>query len=247
MVSSISKFPIDLTVAGKIFLVMVSVLGISMVIGLFITKLLKLPYEVYLPPALFANTGNMGLSLSLFAFGEMGFNIAIICFVVMTTLHYSVGVVILSSYKNPMEIFRLPLIYSAIIGLFISIVEYKMPLPIERSIELLGDITVPAMMFTLGYKLSELKLTKVMISFLFGALRMFLGFSLGVLFVKVFQLEGIAASVMILQSSMPPAVFNFILAEKYNQDSKTVASIIVAGTILSIIVVPLILTYLLEY
>lgn len=226
---------------------MASVLIVSMIIVLFITKLLKLPYEVYLPPVLFANTGNMGLPLTLFAFGQMGFNIGILCVVAMTILHYSVGIFILNSYKKPVEIFRLPLIYSTIIGVVISAVEYELPIPIGRSIELLGDISIPAMMFALGYKLSELKLTKIWVSFLFGALRMLLGFFLGVFFVKVFQLEGIAAKVMILESSMPPAVFNFVLAEKYNQDSKTVASIITAGTILSVIVIPLVLTYLLEY
>ncbi len=189
----------------------------------------------------------MGLPLCLFAFGQTGFNLGIICFVVMTILHYTIGIVILSSYKKPLEVFRLPLIYSTIIGLFISVVEYEIPLPIGRSIELLGDISIPAMMFALGYKLSELKLTKVWLSFLFGSLRIFLGVLLGIFFVKIFNLHGVTAKVLILQASMPPAVFNFVLAEKYKRDSETVASIIIAGTIISIITIPLILTYLLEF
>jgi len=247
IVSSLSKFPIDLTVAGKIFLVMASILVVSMAVGLIVTRLLKLSYEIYLPPVLFANTGNMGLPLCLFAFGQTGFNLGIICFVAMTILHYTIGIVILSSYKKPLEVFRLPLIYSTIIGLIISVVEYDIPVPIGRSIELLGDISIPAMMFALGYKLSELKLTKVWLSFLFGSLRIFLGVLLGIFFVKIFNLHGVAAKVLILQASMPPAVFNFVLAEKYKQDSETVASIIIAGTIISIITIPLVLTYLLDF
>lgn len=156
------------------------------------------------------------------------------------------GIVILNPRKNPLEIFRLPLIYSVVIGLLISISEYNMPSPVARAVDLLADISVPAMIFALGYKLSELQITTVMTSFLFGGLRILLGFCLGVVFVKVFQLEGIVASVMILQSSMPPAVFNFILAEKYDKDSKTVASIIMAGTVLSMLAVPLVLAYLLS-
>lgn len=247
IVSSLSRFPIDLTVAGKIFLVMASILVVSMAVGLIVTRLLKLSYEIYLPPVLFGNTGNMGLPLCLFAFGQTGFNLGIICMVVMTILHYTVGIVILSSYKKPLEVFRLPLIYSTIIGLIISVVEYEIPVPIGRSIELLGDISIPAMMFALGYKLSELKLTKIWLSVLFGSMRIFLGFFLGIFFVRLFRLEGISAMVMILQSSMPPAVFNFVLAEKYKKDSETVASIIMAGTIISLITIPLILTYLLDF
>jgi len=247
VVNSLSSFPIDLTIAGKIFLIAGSVLTVSMIIGIFITKLTKLPYEVFIPPVLFGNTGSMGLSLAFFAFGYTGFNIAIICFVAVTILHYSIGVLILSPHKNLTEIFKLPLIYSVIIGLLISIFEYNMPTSIDRSIELLGDISIPAMMFSLGYKLSELQITTAKISPVFGFLKIFMGFCAGILFVEVFQLEGVAASVVILQSSMPPAVFNFILAEKYDRDSKTVASIIMSGTVLSIITVPLVLTYLLHY
>ena len=218
-----------------------------MVIGLVIIRLMKLKYEVFLPPILFANTGNMGLPLCLFAFGNLGFNIGILCMVSMTIIHYTLGILILSSYKKPLEIFRLPLIYSTIIGLAISALEYKIPLPIGRGIELLGDISIPAMMFALGYKLSELKLTKIWLSFFFGGLRIFLGVLFGILFVKLFRLEGVSALVMILQASMPPAVFNFVLAEKYKKDSETVASIIMAGTIISLITIPLILTYLLDF
>ncbi len=219
----------------------------AMLIGLAVIRLLKLEYEVFLPPVIFANTGNMGLPLCLFAFGNAGFNIGILCMVSMTVIHYTLGILILSSYKKPLEVFRLPLIYATVIGLVISAVEYEIPVPIGRSIELLGDISIPAMMFALGYKLSELKLTKVWLSFLFGSMRIFLGVFLGIFFVHLLNLDGIAAKVMILQSSMPPAVFNFVLAEKYKKDSETVASVIMAGTIVSLITIPLVLTYLLDF
>lgn len=247
IISSLSRFPVDLNIAGKIFVISALIIFTAMIIGLIVIRLLKLEYEVFLPPVIFANTGNMGLPLCLFAFGNVGFNIGILCMVSMTVIHYTLGILILSSYKKPLEVFRLPLIYATIIGLVISAVEYEIPITIGRSIELLGDISIPAMMFALGYKLSELKLTKVWLSFLFGSMRIFLGFFLGIFFVNLFNLEGIAAKVMILESSMPPAVFNFVLAQKFNKDSETVASIIMAGTIVSLITIPLILTYLLEF
>ncbi len=246
IIHSLSKFPIDLSVAGKIFVIISLIIFISIIIAMFLIRFMDLDYKVYLPPVLFANTGNMGLPLVLFAFGEYGFNIGILCLVANTILHYSVGIIILNSAKNPWEIFRLPLIYSTIVGIVISVTEFQMPLMFERSIKLLGDISIPAMIFALGYKLSELKLSKVSTSFLFGSLRIFLGLSLGVVLVRLFGLEGINAKVVILQAAMPPAVFNFVLAEKYNQDSKTVASIIMAGTIVSFFVLPVIISYLLK-
>ena len=72
----------------------------------------------------------------------------------------------------------------------------------------------------------------------------FLGVIFGALFVNLFGLKGIEAKVVILECAMPPAVFNFVLAEKYGRDSETVASIIVAGTAVSLLVPPFVISYL---
>lgn len=205
-----------------------------------------LPIKVYLSPILFANTGNMGLPLILFAFGETGFYIGILYMVSTTVLHYSVGIMILNYDKSPLEIFKLPLIYSAVLGLLISVSEIHIPVAIDRAVHLLGEASIPSMIFALGYKLSEIKLNRIGRSFLFGGMRVLVGVMAGAFVVWLFKLEGVVAHVIILQSAMPPAVFNFVLAEKYNQDSKTVASIILAGTVISIITTPVILAYLLN-
>jgi hypothetical protein len=102
------------------------------------------------------------------------------------------------------------------------------------------------MIFALGYKLSEVALTDVNKSFLVGGMRIFFGVILGLLTVSIFKLDGVASKVVILQSAMPPAIFNFVLAEKYNQDSERVASIILAGTLISVITTPVIIAFLLD-
>ncbi|MEK6223488.1 MAG: AEC family transporter, partial [Thermodesulfobacteriales bacterium] len=175
-----------------------------------------------------------------------GFNIGILYMVSTTVLHYTVGISILNYEKSPLEIFKLPLIYSAVSGVLLSITEVQMPTSLFRAVDLLGEASIPTMIFALGYKLSEVKLNHVGRSFLFCSMRVLVGVMAGVLVVWLFKLEGIVAQVVILQSAMPPAVFNFVLAEKYNQDSKTVASIILAGTILSIITTPIILAFLMK-
>ncbi|NIP29676.1 MAG: hypothetical protein GTO02_05060 [Candidatus Dadabacteria bacterium] len=246
IISSLSKFPINLELASTIFLTTCGVVFICLIVGGLIVKSLDLSYQVHLPPILFANTGNMGLPLLLFAFGQVGFNIGILYMVSTTFLHYTLGIVLLNWRIKSLEIFKLPLIYSTIIGIIISIKQYQIPVTLDRSIELLGDITIPAMIFSLGYKLAELKLSKVWLSFLIGSLRIFIGFFAGLILANLFNLDGIAKKVVILEASMPPAVFNFVLAEKYRQNSQTVASIIMAGTIVSFFVIPLIISYLIN-
>lgn len=246
IISSLSRFPLEIDIALKIFVCVAGVILISLGAGLILTRIMDLPVRVYVPTLMFANTGNMGLPLILFAFGEAGFNNGIIYMVSTTLLHYTLGIVIVNTDKNPLEVFKLPLIYATAIGITISIFHLEMPVALGRSVKLLGDISIPAMIFSLGYKLSGIKLTNFLNSFLFGTLRILLGFALGLLFVKIFEMKGLAAKVVILQASMPPAVFNFVLAEKYWLDSKTVASVIMAGTISSLFILPFIISYLLN-
>lgn len=222
------------------------VIGISLVLALVVIRAMKLPVKVYLPPALFGNTGNMGLPLVLFAFGEAGFAVAILFMVSTTVLHYTVGIYILSYDEGPREVFRLPLVYSAVAGVLLSVSGWEMPVAVFRSLDLLGEASIPTMIFALGYKLSEVAIKDVGKSFLFGGMRIFLGLLFGVLSVRLLNLGGVEASVVILLSAMPPAVFNFVLAEKYNQDSETVASIILTGTLISIVSTPLIIAFLLN-
>lgn len=246
ILSSLSKDPIEIELAGKVFISVCIIIGVSLVLGLLVIRALKIPIKVYLPPVLFANTGNMGLPLVLFAFGETGFKIAILYMVSMTILHYTLGIFILNYDESPLEIFKLPLVYSAIAGVLLSVSGLTMPTSLFRALDLLGEASIPTMIFALGYKLSEVALNNVNRSFLIGGMRIFFGVSLGMLAVTIFKIDGVAAKVVILESAMPPAIFNFVLAEKYNQDSQTVASIILAGTLLSIITTPIIIAYLIS-
>ena len=244
IISSLSDFTMDPSVTARLFLSISAVVFATIIIGGALAKALRLDPRVYIPPVVFANTGNLGLPLCLFAFGQYGFNIAILCVVSTMLLHYTVGILILGSGKGMREIFRLPLIYATVAGIIINSVGFEIPVVVERPVALLGDITIPAMLFSLGYKLSEMRLSGLWISFLFGSARIFLGVILGALFVNAFGLKGVEAKVVILECAMPPAVFNFVLAEKYGRDSETVASIIVAGTAVSLLVLPFVISWL---
>lgn len=246
IISSLSRDPIEIILTGKVFVSVCVIVGVSMVAGLLVVKALKIPIKVYLPPVLFANTGNMGLPLVLFAFGETGFKIAILYMVSTTFLHYTLGIYILNYDESPVEIFKLPLIYSAVAGVLLSVSGYTMPTSLFRALDLLGEASIPTMIFALGYKLSEVALNNVSRSFLIGGMRILFGVSLGILSVNLFGIHGVAAKVVILQAAMPPAIFNFVLAEKYKQDSQTVASIILAGTLLSVITTPVIIAFLIR-
>lgn len=246
ILSSLTKDPIEISLILKMFLGVILLILISLAVIYPIVRYLKLSVKIYVPPVLFANTGNMGLPLVLFAFGEVGFTIGILYMASTTILHYSLGISILNYDKNRFELFKLPLIYSALLGIYLNISNTDMPLILDRSVDLLGQASIPVMIFALGYKLCELKWINFRLSVLFGGARIFFGLVIGILIHYLLDFDEITANVFILQAAMPPAIFNFVLAEKYLKDSQTVASVILAGTVISIITTPIILSLLLD-
>ena len=189
----------------------------------------------------FMNSGNMGLPISYFAFGKEGLAAATIFFVAMSIVHYTVGSIIAGGRGKLKEALLLPLTPAAIAALLLNRAQVSLPLVIERPLELLANTAIPLMLFTLGVRLSTIKAYDKSTSFSLGALRFLFGLIAGLGCVYLFRLQGIPAYIVIVQATMPPAIFNFILCEKFGKRPELAASTILAGTILSVFTVPLVL------
>ena len=78
-----------------------------------------------------------------------------------------------------------------------------------------------------------------------SALRIGMGFAVGLGLASAWGLEGHARSVFVLLSAMPVAVVNYLMAERYDRAPAEIASLIVISTLLSFVTVPAILAWLL--
>lgn len=243
ILSSFASPGLDFPFVARIFGFFFCVSAVCFLAGMFMTRVLKLSRPVYLPTIIFANNGNMGLPLILFAFGQEGFQIAVVCMVAMAFLHYTAGVALVSPKGAVYEIFKLPLIYSAVGGMWINFSGWEMPLYLSRSVGLLGEIAVPGMMFILGYRLSQCSISGFWSSSLFGLSRIALGFFTALAIMPFFSVTPLASKVMIIQCAMPTAVTCLVLAEKYNADPEKVASVIAVGTAASFLVLPTLILY----
>jgi predicted permease len=63
---------------------------------------------------------------------------------------------------------------------------------------------------------------------------------------RLLGLEGRDAAMLILFGALPPAVLNFIFAERYRQEPERVASIVMIGNTASLAVIPLTLAWVLR-
>lgn len=146
--------------ATDIALVLAGSVGILVGVGLLIwiySIVFRCHSRGFILPALFMNAGNMGIPLSLFAFGEEGLQRATLFFVTMSFFQYSLGVYLLTGTGGWKEVFRLPLIYASLLGLLFNLGKLRLPEPILQPLSLLGYSTIPLMLVSLGYRLNDVR------------------------------------------------------------------------------------------
>jgi predicted permease len=115
--------------------------------------------KTFLPPMMFNNSGNMGLPLALFAFGEAALPAAMVLFLVENTLHFTVGNAMLTGHVNPLKLIRMPMLLATLAGLLVAILEIQVPGPVDEAIDLLGQVAIPLMLFALGVRMTAVDLS----------------------------------------------------------------------------------------
>lgn len=97
----------------------------------------------------------------------------------------------------------------------------------------------------LGVSLARLKVGRVRRTGFLAALRLALGLGVGLALAHALGLTDPARGVLVVQSTMPAAVFNYLFAERYQTEPEEVAGVIVLSTLMSFATLPLLLWWLL--
>lgn len=249
VVSSLNKADVDLSLFVQVALSALWVLVAMAALGLFAIRGSGLKVTTFLPSLLFPNCGNMGLPLCLFAFGEQGLALALGYFLVMMLGHFSVGILIVHSgcesiSQRVLDLLKLPIFYAMGLGVALLVTGYSLPKWLDNSVTLLSGFTIPLMMITLGVSLAQLKVAAIAHSVMFSVLRIFGGLLLAWLWCEWMAIDGVARGVILLQSSMPVAVFNYLLAQRYQREPSEVAGLVVTSTLISFVLTPVLLAYL---
>ncbi len=245
VISSLLKKTIETHEILTIFLAATGVvLGVGLISFIYLTLIKKRELRGFYLPTMFMNSGNMALPLVLLAFGEEGLAYAIIYYVTVGILVYTLGIYIAKGEGGWKEILKLPLLYSVLIGLYFNMTPREIPAPILNAIDILGEATIPMMLLSLGFRLKSIKISYITISLTGSVIRIFGGILVAYLIVSITNISGTAQNVILLSSAMPAAVINFVVTEKYNLQSDLVASIVFLSTILSIFTTPIILAWI---
>ncbi|MBL4900664.1 MAG: AEC family transporter [Colwellia sp.] len=210
-----------------------------------LARLMGFNIKTFVPPMMFSNSGNIGLPLALFAFGEKALPAAVMLFIVENTLHFSVGMKMMDNKVSMLNIVKIPMVLAAILGISFSLTGWDLPTAVSTPIDMLGQIAVPLMLFSLGVRLTSVDLQDWKIGVAGAIICPATGILLVWLISPFLSLSELQYGQLLIFGVLPPAVLNFMVAEKYQQEPRKVASIVFLGNIGSLITIPVVLYFLL--
>jgi malate permease and related proteins len=212
--------------------------------GWILFKALKTRHSgLYLPISL-PNTVNIPFPIISLAYGPAGLFAATLYYIPNVILLYSAGVFIAAGQgwrQNLKTMLKVPTLYTAFAALFLNLGHIGVPSLIMKPLEFIGGMVTPAVVLTLGYSLSKIKITSLPITLWSSLIRLAGGLAIGFLVVYVFHLTGITRSVIVLMSAMPAAVNTYTIAAKYKNEADLVASVVMVTTVASLVLIPFLL------
>ncbi|WP_299027313.1 AEC family transporter [uncultured Sulfitobacter sp.] len=222
----------------------VAYLGVTVAAAVLV-RLTGLNTRTYLAPLIFGNTGNLGLPLALFAFGEEGLSYAVVVFAIMAIWTFTFGIWLVAGAGSFGKVLREPLVWATLLGGLFLWQDWQTPTFLTNTLELIGQMAIPLMLITLGVAVARLSPQGIGRAIVLSMVKLALCVGIAWLAALAFDLDRIAFGVLVLQVATPVAVTSYLLAEKYGADAQAVAGLVVVSTLISVGALPLLLAVLL--
>lgn len=238
--SSLAVMPMEM---GQIPLLSASVVAVLLpgILMLPICKIFKLNFKVWTPPNMFRNSGNLAIPLFTYTFGDTALAPAVLLFVISSCAHISIGIALLSNGNPIKQVVTMPVFLAALLGLVLNLSGVGIWKPLYDATYLLGGASIPIMLLSLGAQMCNIRLSGLKV----GILCTILSFVTGAIaFTAIYffiPLPILHLQMMLLFTMLPPAVMNYMFAERFNIAPQTVASMILFSNFFSIITLPIVL------
>ncbi len=210
--------------------VFVGVFLLSLLVEIFVLKKKNEAFEI---SSTVMNAGYLGIPLIYLMFGDEGISFAITYMVVMAVLHFTLGIVVLQREnlkEGLLSVLRIPLIYAVVLAFFTRGI--SIPEGFEKILKLAGDATLPLMLVSIGISLSRIKPSEIELGIVGTAVRFAGGTLTAFLFASILKCPPLLKKILVVQSSLPSAILNYVLCERFNRSPEAAASIIFVSTLL---------------
>ena len=206
-----------------------------------VLELLKLDVRLILPPVMFNNSGNLGLPLAVLAFGDKALPWAVTLFVVQVLLQFTVGVLILERRLNPIVLLKNPIFMSTMMGITMYLTDIHIPSLFLPGVKMISDVAIPLMLVILGGHLASAGFEAWKVGVLGAILTPLSGILAALIAIALLPIPPEQQSLVILFGALPPAVMNAVLAEQYDLDPASSASIVAIGNVFAVAVLTAVL------
>ena len=219
------------------------------IVGLIFLVLMKKDYIRELPTFILPNTGNMGIPICLFAYGELGMGIAAAISSLVVLLHFTLNIFLAKRAFDFQTIFKSPAFYAIIITVLFLYFEQPFPQFVMNTVMLLAYGMIVMILMSLGVALTQMKVFSFKDAVITSTGRVIIGPIIGLAVIKLFDLSGVSAGVILIQSSMPSAILCYLVASMYSPKVivDNISSTIVVSTIMSLVTIPITLFFALKY
>ncbi len=243
--TALMKTDLDKNTLSTFLLACLAGYAVITLLALALVRTTGLDQRTYLAPLIFGNTGNLGIPLALFAFGEAGLGYAVVVLAVTSVLSFTFGIYLVAGKGSGSKALKEPMVWATLLGGLFLWQDWHTPTFLTNALDLIGQMAIPLMLITLGVAVARLTPGKVSRAVLLSLVKLLIcvavGWGLGVLF----DLDKVAFGVLVLQLATPVAVTSYLLAEKFNADSEAVAGMVMVSTLISVVALPLLLALLL--
>tara|TARA_B110000027_G_C16080513_1_gene283458 strand:+ start:440 stop:1339 length:900 start_codon:yes stop_codon:yes gene_type:complete len=219
------------------------------IVGLIFLTLMKKDYIRELPTFILPNTGNMGIPICLFAYGELGMGMAAAISSLVVLLHFTLNIFLAKRAFDFKTIFKSPAFYAVIITVLLLYFEQPIPQFVMNTVMLLAYGMIVMILMSLGVALTQMKVFSFQDAMITSTGRVIVGPIIGFVVIKIFNLSGVSAGVVLIQSSMPSAILCYLVASMYSPKEivDNISSTIVVSTIMSLVTIPITLFFALKY
>lgn len=216
------------------------------VVGWLVARVLGMAPKTLVPPMMFNNCGNLGLPLAVLAFGQEALAPAIAMFVVSNALQFSFGIWLLDHQARLRTVWTSPSILAAIAGLAVGMAGMELWPPLLTAIRMVGDVSIPLMLFALGARLADSRIRSIGFGVFGAVLRPVAGMAIAWAVAWGIGLAPREQGLLLVFGALPPAVINFIFAERYQQEPEKVASMVLIGNLAALVFLPIALALTLQ-
>jgi predicted permease len=220
---------------------------LSLAVAFAAGKILRLPPPLmgaFLLVAAFANTGYLGFPMTIGLFGEQNLVKSVFYDFGTVALLFTVGIMLAGYYGDPehkMNIIKEFALFPSVLALAAGLCFNPIPLPefLIKTLEYLGQATVPIIMLTVGLTLEGKRIGKYAAPLAaILAVKLLISPIFAYATVAAAGLSGADMGVVVLEASMPAVMLSLVVGLKYKLDVEFTSLAILTSIVASLITIP---------